>query len=278
MNKLNKQHSNTQGNTLDLELRGKKVLITGASKGLGLACAHGFASEGAIVHLAARNESALKSAAEAIRKQYKTEVFIHAVDLSKTENVVALGKTCADVDILINNAGAIPGGDLLDITDERWRQAWDLKVFGFINLTRELYKAMRERKSGVIVNIIGVAGERHRANYITGTTGNAGLMAFTRALGSESVDHGIRVVGINPGRIETERQVGHFKEQALKAFGDESRWPELQAKVVASLPFGRAGRPAEVSDLATFLASNRASYISGTVVTIDAGSSLRPRV
>ena len=137
---------------------------------------------------------------------------------------------------------------------------------------------MRERKSGVIVNIIGVAGERHRANYITGTTGNAGLMAFTRALGSESVDHGIRVVGINPGRIETERQVGHFKEQALKAFGDESRWPELQAKVVASLPFGRAGRPAEVSDLATFLASNRASYISGTVVTIDAGSSLRPRV
>jgi NAD(P)-dependent dehydrogenase (short-subunit alcohol dehydrogenase family) len=263
---------------LDLELRGKKVLITGASKGLGLACAQGFASEGAIVHLAARNESALKSAAESIRKQYKTEVFIHAVDLSKTENVIALGKTCADVDILVNNAGAIPGGDLLDITDERWRQAWDLKVFSFINLTRELYKAMRERKSGVIVNIIGVAGERHRANYITGTTGNAGLMAFTRALGSESVDHGIRVVGINPGRIETERQVGHFKEEALKAFGDESRWPELQAKVVVSLPFGRAGRPSEVSDLATFLASNRASYISGTVVTIDAGSSLRPRV
>jgi len=128
---------------LDLELRGKKVLITGASKGLGLACAQGFAAEGAIVHIAARNEAALKSAAEAIRKQYKTEVFIHAVDLSKTENVVTLGKTCTDVDILVNNAGAIPGGDLLDITDERWRQARDLKVFGFINLTRELYKAMR---------------------------------------------------------------------------------------------------------------------------------------
>ena len=263
---------------MDLELRGKKVLITGASKGLGLACAYGFASEGAIVHIAARNESALKAAADDIRKKYNTEVFIHPVDLSTTENAVALGKACAYVDILVNNAGAIPGGDLLDITDEHWRQAWDLKVFGFINLTRELYKAMRERKSGVIVNIIGVAGERHRANYITGTTGNAGLMAFTRALGSESVDHGIRVVGINPGRIETERQIGHFKEQALKAFGDESRWPELQAKVVASLPFGRAGRPVEVSDLATFLASNRASYISGTVVTIDAGSSLRPRV
>ena len=263
---------------MDLELRGKKVLITGASKGLGLACAQGFASEGATVHLAARDEAALKAAAEKIRSQYGGEAFIHPVDLSRTDNVIALGKSCAGVDILVNNAGAIPGGSLLEIDDEKWRKAWDLKVFGFINLTRELYRAMRERKSGVIVNIIGIAGERHRANYITGTTGNAGLIAFTRALGSESVDHGIRVVGVNPGRIETERQIGHFREQALAAFGDESRWPEIRDKVVASLPFGRAGRPAEVSDLVTFLASARAAYISGTVVAIDGGSSLRPRV
>jgi 3-oxoacyl-[acyl-carrier protein] reductase len=83
---------------------------------------------------------------------------------------------------------------------------------------------------------------------------------------------------VNPGRIETERQIGHFKEQALQQFGDESRWPELQAKVIVSLPFGRAGKPSEVSDLVTFLASARASYISGTIVTIDAGSSLRARV
>jgi len=262
---------------LDLELRGKKVLITGASKGLGLACAHGFASEGAAVHLAARSDAALKSAAEAITKQYKTPAFTHVIDLGKTENVVALAKACADVDILVNNAGAIPGGNLLDVDDERWRHAWDLKVFGFINLTRELYKAMRGRQAGVIVNIIGIAGERHRANYIAGTTGNAGLIAFTRALGSESVDHGIRVVGVNPGRIETERQIGHFKEQALSEFGNESRWTEIRDRVAASLPFKRAGRPSEVSDLVTFLASERASYISGTVVAIDGGSSLRPR-
>ncbi len=262
---------------MDLELRGKKVLITGASKGLGLACAQGFAAEGAIVHLAARNGPALESAAQAITKQYKTAAFAHPTDLGRTENVVALAASCADVDILVNNAGAIPAGSLLDVDDGKWRHAWDLKVFGFINLTRAIYQSMRRRQSGVIVNVIGIAGERHRSNYIAGTTGNAGLIAFTRALGSESVDHGIRVVGVNPGRIETERQIGHFREQALRDFGDESRWTEIRDKVVATLPFKRAGRPSEVSDLVTFLASARASYISGTVVAIDAGSSLRPR-
>ncbi len=262
---------------MDVELRGKSVLITGASKGIGLACAQGFAAEGARVHIASRSEKDLRAAADAIAKKYKTEVTIHAMDLGKTENAVALGRKCAEVDILVNNAGAIPSGSLLEVTDDQWRHAWDLKVFGFINLTREIYKAMRERKSGVIVNVIGVAGERHRSNYIAGTTGNAGLMAFTRALGSESVDHGIRVVGVNPGRIETERQIGHFKEQALRDLGDESRWPELQAKVAETLPFKRAGRPDEVGDLVVYLASARASYLSGTIVTIDAGASLRPR-
>jgi 3-oxoacyl-[acyl-carrier protein] reductase len=262
---------------MDLQLRGKKVLITGASKGIGLACAQGFAAEGAIVHIASRSEKALQAAADAIARQYKTQVFIHAMDLGKTENAVALGETCGDVDILVNNAGAIPSGGLLDVTDDKWRHAWDLKVFGYINLTREVYKQMRERKAGVIVNVIGVAGERHRSNYIAGTTGNAGLMAFTRALGAESVDHGIRVVGVNPGRIETERQIDHFKEQALRELGDESRWKELSAKVAETLPFKRAGRPDEVSDLVVYLSSARASYMSGTIVTIDCGASLRAR-
>ncbi len=262
---------------MDLELRGKKVLITGGSKGIGLACAHGFAAEGARVYIASRSEPDLRAAADAIARQHRAEVSIHPFDLGKTQNAVALGKICGDVDILVNNAGAIPSGGLLDVDDERWRQAWDLKVFGFISLTREIYRRMRERGAGVIVNVIGVAGERHRPDYIAGTTGNAALMAFTRALGAESVDHGIRAVGVNPGRIETERQIGHLKEQAEKEFGDASRWQELQARMARTLPFKRSGQPAEVADLVVFLASARASYMSGTIVTIDAGGTLRPR-
>jgi NAD(P)-dependent dehydrogenase (short-subunit alcohol dehydrogenase family) len=262
---------------MDLELRGKKVLVTGASKGIGLACAQGFAAEGARVNIASRSEPDLKAAADAIARHHKTEVSVHPFDLGKTGNVLALAKACGDVDILINNAGAIPAGSLTQISDETWRHAWDLKVFGFINLSRAIYQRMRERGSGVIVNVIGVAGERHRPDYIAGTTGNAGLMAFTRALGAESVDFGIRAVGVNPGRIETERQIGHLKEQAQKEFGDASRWKEVQARIAKTLPFKRSGQPSEVADLVVFLASARASYISGTIVTIDCGQTMRAR-
>ena len=262
---------------MDLELRGKKVLITGASKGIGLACAHGFAAEGANLHLAARSESLLNEAADAIRKKYNVDVTVHTVDLGVTENVVKLGQICGDVDVLVNNAGAIPQGSLIQVSDERWRKGWELKVFGFFNLTREVYKRMIERGSGAVVNVIGTAGENHRSSYIAGTTGNASLIAFTRALGGESVDHGVRVVGINPGRILTERQIDHMQDQAERELSDRARWKEIHAKTSEKLPFKRTGNPSEVSDLACYLASARASYISGVVVTIDGGASTRPR-
>ena len=262
---------------MDLELRGKNVLITGASKGIGLACARGFAAEGANVHLAARSTAALDEAAAEIRKKFKVNAAVHTVDLSVTTNAVALGQECGNVEVLVNNAGAIPQGTLTQLTDEKWRKAWDLKVFGFFNLTREIYRRMCERGSGVIINIIGAAGENHRASYMAGTTGNASLIAFTRALGGESVDHGVRVVGVNPGRILTERQIAHIEERAEKQFGDRKRWKEVLAKMSESLPFKRTGDPSEVSDLVCYLASARASYVSGTVVTIDGGASTRPR-
>ena len=188
---------------------------------------------------------------------------------------MALATACGDVDILVNNAGAIPSGSLMEIDDATWRHAWELKVFGFINLTRELYRRMGERRAGVIVNVIGVAGERPRSGYIAGTSGNAALMAFTRALGAESVDRGVRVVGVNPGGIRTERAIDHYKEMAARELGDAARWPEIQAKLAASRPARRTGNPEQVADLVAFLASARASHISGTIVTIDNGNSVR---
>lgn len=252
---------------MDLELRGKKVLITGASKGIGLACAQGFAAEGARVHIAARNESALKTAADAMSQQHGIEVSVHPFDLGRTPNVMALAQACSDVDVLVNNAGAIPNGSLAEIDDATWRHAWELKVFGYINLSRELYRNMCKRGSGVIVNVIGVAGERPRSSYIAGSAGNAALIAFTRALGTESVEHGVRAVGVNPGGIKTERAIDHFKERAARELGDAARWKEIQAKT----PERRTGEPSQVADLVVYLSSARGSFISGTIVTIDGG-------
>ena len=263
---------------MDLELRGKNVLITGGSKGIGLACAQGFAAEGCRLHISARSATALDEARAALVRDYGVEVTCHPYDLSVTANVIALARECGDLDVLVNCAGAIPQGRLDQVDDERWRKGWDLKVFGFINLTREVYAGMQARKTGVVVNVIGLTGERHRSGYIAGASGNAALMAFTRALGAESVDHGVRVVGINPGRVLTDRQIDHHKENAQKKFGDSSRWQEIFATIAEDLPFKRAARPGECADLVTFLASARASYISATVVTMDAGQSLRTRI
>jgi 3-oxoacyl-[acyl-carrier protein] reductase len=256
---------------MDLGLSGRTALITGGSKGIGLAVAEGFAAEGVHLHLAARTKSDLESARDAIRSRWNANVFVHPADLSRGDACGGLAAAVGDIDILVNNAGAIPGGDIEAIGEQRWREAWDLKVFGFINLTRAIYPMMKSRRRGVIVNVIGVGGELLNANYIAGSTGNAALMAFSRALGAESFDHGVRVVGVNPGMVATDRMRVLMETRAEKQLGDRSRWREFMKE----LPHGRAAEPREVADLVVFLASDRASYISGTVVTIDGGANHR---
>jgi NAD(P)-dependent dehydrogenase (short-subunit alcohol dehydrogenase family) len=144
-------------------------------------------------------------------------------------------------------------------------------VFGYINLTRAIYTHMKARGSGVIINDIGAAGERFDANYITGAAGNAALMTFTRALGGRSLGDGVRVVGINPGPVETDRIVTLTKTRARAQFGDESRYRELMARY----PLGRPARPREIADLMLFLASDRSAYTTGVVFTVDGGLSAR---
>lgn len=256
---------------MEMEIRGKRVLVTGGSKGIGLACGMAFAAEGCDVILASRDGAALEKAAGEIRGRHNVKVAVHAGDLSKPADREALHKAHGDIDILVNNAGAIPGGTVHDISLDRWIEAWNLKVFGYIHMTQLYLPGMEARKDGVIVNIIGMAGRAPRADYICGAAGNASLIAFTAALGGKAPDSNVRVVGIAPGATMTDRIITLSKSRAKTKWGDEGRWQEM----LSGLPLGRAGKPEEIAELAVFCASPRGGYLSGTTLDVDAGAQFR---
>jgi len=255
---------------MDLGLAGKTALITGGSKGIGFGVASSLAAEGCRVHIAARDAEVLDQAVSRLRAD-GAEVTAHAIDLSATGSADALLAAAGVPDILVNNAGAIPGGDVAIVDEAVWRTAWDLKVFGYINLSRATYAAMKARGGGVIVNVTGLAADKPDFNYIAGTAGNASLNAFTRALGGPALEDGIRVVAVSPGAVATDRLVGLMKTRAREETGDETRWQSY----LSNLPLGRAATVAEVADVVAFMASDRASYISGAVVTVDGGHGVR---
>src|SRR3954470_13942043 len=213
---------------MDLRLKGKSVLVTGGSRGIGFACARAFAEEGCSVHLASRDKERLSQA----KSQLGGQTSIHSVDLRDAAALKSLARDCGDVDILVNNAGDIPGGTLETIDEAKWRHAWELKMFGFLNLTREIYPRMKARKSGVIVNVIGMAAEHPSFEYICGATANAGLASFTKALGKGYGQHGVRVLGVHPPSTRTDRIITLMKAQAKAKFGDENRYEELMGNVI----------------------------------------------
>ena len=247
---------------MNLELKGKSVLVTGGSKGIGLACAKAFAAEGCRVQIASRSREKLEQAAKAIGADARVQV----ADLRDGNALRALAQACADVDILVNNAGDIPGGTLEALDEAKWRHAWELKLFGYINLTRELFARMKARKAGVIVNVIGMAGENPSFEYVCGSTANAGLAAFTKAMGKASAASGVRVLGVHPPATRTDRIVPLIKAAAKEKLGDENRWEEL----IGTGSFGHMIEPEQVADTVVFLASARAGKLSGVVLNLGA--------
>lgn len=252
---------------MDLQVAGKRVVVTGGSKGIGLAIAEAFLNEGASVTLVSRDAGRLSEAAKGLPGHVDTV----AADLSLPADREKVAASHGDADVLVNNAGAIPGGGLFDIDMARWEQAWALKVMGYIHMTQLFLARMKERGDGTIVNIIGMAGRQPRWDYICGGTGNAALGAFTSAVGGKSPEWGVRVFGIHPAATRTDRIVTLSKSRAITAFGDESRWEEM----LAGLPFGRPAEPEEIAALAVMLASPKVAYVSGTVLDVDGGAQFR---
>jgi len=256
---------------MDLGLRGRTALVTGGSQGIGFAVAEEFAREGVNLHLAARTKMDLERAKKTLSETYGVEVAIHAVDLSDRAKRDALAHDCAGVDILVNNAGAVPGGDIFAVDEDTWRATWELKQFGYVGITRIVYREMCRRRRGVIINIVGTGGIVTSADYICGGLNNRALIQFTYSLGGASVRYGVRVCGVNPGATETQRLKGLRAKREANAGDAEAFRRELFAKYA----YGRPAHAREISGMVAFLASDRASYISGTMMTVDGGAVAR---
>jgi NAD(P)-dependent dehydrogenase (short-subunit alcohol dehydrogenase family) len=252
---------------MNLQLDGQRVLVTGGSKGIGLAIARAFAAEGAKPVIVSRDTANIAKALTAFAEAGLPVPETITMDLAAPGSAQALHAAVGDIDILVNNAGAIPGGSLHDVDEARWRNAWELKLYSYVNLTRVYLPLMEGRGRGVICNIIGMAGQAPRYDYICGSTANAALMSFTRAVGAGSVRHGVRVFGINPAPTRSDRMQGMLEAKAQRATGDASRWAEF----VSPHAMGRMAEPDEIAHLVVSCASPRCGYLSGTVIDVDGG-------
>ena len=249
--------------------RGHKVaLVTGASKGIGRACALSLARAGCDLCLTARDGVALEGLASQLAQDHGADVRTMPGDLRVSGFAAELAEACGPLDVLVNNAGDTPAGSLLEIDETAWREAWELKVFGYINLTRAVLPGMISRRTGVVVNVVGTGGVRPTWSFACGATANAALIALTQALGGESPRFGVRVVGVNPTATNTDRMAALYSKLALDRLGDAARAPELQT----DLPFGRLCEPDEVAGVVAFLASDAASYLSGILIDVDGGA------
>jgi len=257
---------------VDLGLGGKIALVTGGSLGIGRAVVLGLAREGVSVALCARGRAALGEAAEAVRALGGKALAVQA-DCTRPEDVTRLVRAVATefggLDILVNSVGAAKGGNFLELTEEDWEESLALKLRGQIRCCREALPVMRARGGGVIVNVIGHRGKQPDGRALPAGVANAGLINFTVGLAQEEARHGIRIVGVSPAPVETRRLRSVFETEA-RVLGVSVA--EAGRRWLAHVPLGRAAKPEEIADVIVFLASERASFVTGTVVHVDGGA------
>ncbi len=258
---------------MDLGLAGRVAIVTGGSKGIGRACAAALAAEGCRVAVCARGAEALERTAEELRAK-GAEALTVAADLAQPDAAHRVVETTVRhfgrVDILVNNAGAIRGGSFLDTPAEEWANDWRLKILGYTRMAQAVIPPMRVRRWGRIVNVIGAAARNPTPDYMAGGIANAGLINFTRALADLAAPDQILVTAVSPGATATERWDGLVVQRA-RAQGKAPE--ELRRELERAQPLGRIGRPEDVADLVVFLASERASFLTGVSITVDGGAS-----
>jgi 3-oxoacyl-[acyl-carrier protein] reductase len=257
---------------MDLGLKEKVALVAAASRGLGRAVAEELAAEGAALVLCARNEATLKESCESIERATGVTVLGVAGDISKPEDVARIVGAGLErfgrIDVLVTNSGGPPPGRFESLGREDWDAASRLLLSSVLELTRAVLPGMKERRWGRILNVTSIAVKQPIDNLILSNSLRAAVTGFARTLANEVAPFGITVNNLLPGYTRTERveELAH----ALAAREGLSEG-EVRARWEAQIPVGRLGEPREFAALAAFLASERASYITGTSITVDGG-------
>jgi NAD(P)-dependent dehydrogenase (short-subunit alcohol dehydrogenase family) len=256
---------------MDLELAGKVVLITGGSKGIGLACAAAFAAEGAKVAIVSRDPGNLSKAREQLSAQGHTVMTVPA-DLSDpasaTKVVEAVVAGLGPIDVLVNSAGAAKRYPPAELNAQAWHDAMSAKFFTYMHMIDAVLPGMVSREDGAIVNIIGMGGRVASPVHLPGGSANAALILASTGLANAWGHKGIRVNAINPGPTHTERMQGRIDAES-KSSGKAQE--AVLNDMEKSIPLGRMAKPEEVADATLFLASARARYITGAQISMDGG-------
>ena len=256
---------------MDLGLSGKNVVVAGASKGIGFACAEAFLREGANVALVSRNRANLDAALERLSNPPKRIAV--AADLTRADDAARMIEDVESmfgpIDVLVNSAGAAKRYPPSELSTTAWHDAMDAKFFSYIHPTGAVLKKMDARGRGAIVNIIGMGGKSASPVHLPGGSANAALMLATVGLAAAYGPRGIRINGINPGATLTERlKEGLRAEARMTGLREE----ELLERQQSRIPLKRLCTPEEIARVAVFLASDQASYVTGAIVPMDGGA------
>jgi NAD(P)-dependent dehydrogenase (short-subunit alcohol dehydrogenase family) len=255
---------------MELNLRDKHILITGGSKGIGLACANAFLQEGARVSLVSRDLSNLERARERLASYGSDRIQIQAADLtnptSAQDAFLAAQNGFGPVDVLVNSAGAAKRTPASDLTPQAWQDAMQAKFLSYVHMIDPVIKQMAQRRKGCIVNVVGNGGKVASPIHLPGGAANAALMLATAGLANAYAAQGIRVNAINPGLTRTDRlQEGMLADARLQGISAE----EAMQRAVAKIPMGRLAEPEEIARVVLFLASDAASYVTGINMSMD---------